>query len=560
MHTISIEEINLNGTIITTDNGGFIVDGQSLSTDRVVIDEHFFIKGYVPISFFSSLPMSGLKLTEVLFGSKFVATGWMMHCTYPDMENGSANGRFYYRFPQRVTRTYDISNFSMSQGHITQGADSAFRQIIPEGALIGIDITHYPSKMRNLSINLLGFFPGGGSFDRVPKDYSFYLPEIKETGLDLLEQFVQYDTTLTGLNLYCSKSGIGPAHTYLEYSNGHSGYLSGEYTGYFSGICSGITYSGGLLSGLISGVGSGCYLSGFSGYMSGLSSQPIFEYKTGERKLKKYDCGGILHEYFYLENSIYSGLFSGNFSGFNFSGDLLDGKIIGNSNLANLLGYSGYLSGYSGEFIDDPFEITDLFSGNFSGILSGITENLSGNLFNFISEGRVSGIYSGSGFGTLVENGSKKFGKCPLHDYYFYDIESGFFPKDILFAGDFDGNFLDLFSGYISGHAKAASGLFSQLNFSGELSGSYSGICSGNFNNGPYLKYFDLPLNGNVYKKDQFGEKITCANFSFTSGIFKRDNIPVNIPLSVQDRIGIDIINTISGIGGFLVAAHGYLN
>lgn len=212
MHTIAIEQINLNGTPVTTENGTLFVNGQAVVSDTYVIDEHMFAKGYVPISFFSSLPISGTKLTEVFFGSRFIATGYMVHCTYPDMANGDVAGRFYYRFPENVAQTYDIADFSMSQGHITQKSAIPFNANIPSDALIGIDVTNFPSKIRNLSINLLGFFPGAGAFDRVPKDYSFYLSNVS-TGENILEQFAQYNTTLTGLNVYCSSSGSGYGYT-----------------------------------------------------------------------------------------------------------------------------------------------------------------------------------------------------------------------------------------------------------------------------------------------------------------------------------------------------------
>lgn len=209
MHTISIEQINLNGIPMTSDNGKLYFNDQLISSEQIIIDEHTFAKGYVPISFFSSMPISGSKLTEVFFGSKFIATGWMIHSTYPDLANGAVNGRFYYRYPDSVTKTYQVSNFTMNQGNITQSAEAAFNTIVPSDAVLGIDVFNYPSRIRDLSINLLGFFPGAGAFDRIPKDYSFYI-KYPETGLEVDEAFVQHATTLTGLNIYCSHSGTAP--------------------------------------------------------------------------------------------------------------------------------------------------------------------------------------------------------------------------------------------------------------------------------------------------------------------------------------------------------------
>jgi hypothetical protein len=284
------------------------------------MNEHSFVKGYVPISFFSSLPISGYKLTEVFFGSNYIATGWMIHCTYPDLNNGDVRGSFYFRSPESVSTTFDICDFYMEQGRITQKG-GGFTKIVPDNAIIGINVTSFPTKMRNLSINLLGTFPGAGSFNRIPKDYSFYIKEPESGVYGVEEKFTHYKTELTGLSISCSESGVGSNYPYYDYDE-TIGYVSlSPKSGLYSGSFTGLSFSGDFMTGRrIVANNVSANFNYYSGFVSGVTgenfaftgtAQYLYGYGSGYFSGSGFSINSGTMENFRLTSGAFSGVFSG---------------------------------------------------------------------------------------------------------------------------------------------------------------------------------------------------------------------------------------------------------
>lgn len=218
--TLSIEKINLNGSILTTnESGALTINGDPVEMDSSInnIQDRLFIKGYCPISFYSRMPVSGNFLSELFLNESFMATGWLITCATPGASDLS--GRFYYRNDNSAIDTTTAATFSLPSGSISQKSSPFATQILGS-KIIGLDITNAPYDIESLSINLLGYFAGAGKFDRIPIKATHYARGAATTGNSYAENYIDYDCTFTGLNIYSATTGAVTGRIYSKNKSG----------------------------------------------------------------------------------------------------------------------------------------------------------------------------------------------------------------------------------------------------------------------------------------------------------------------------------------------------
>jgi hypothetical protein len=234
--TFQIEEIKVdkitlgNKELFINGDGEFQVgtvvfpSGESPFDIRSDVDNHLFVKGYCPLSFFSRIGMVGLSLMEVYLSESFMMTGWMVSCTTPG-SGDSLQGRFYHRPYNNAILTDTIENFSLNDGDFYYS--SGVTNEIGGNGIIGLDIFKAPYGIRNISINILGYFAGAGKFDRVPASIDFYEngPADLPTGFNTFSKFIQFNTNITGIKAY--------SNTSYSATSGHDGVNYTDYSGEF---------------------------------------------------------------------------------------------------------------------------------------------------------------------------------------------------------------------------------------------------------------------------------------------------------------------------------------
>jgi hypothetical protein len=218
----SIESINLNGDILTANNGSLYINNNLVkNTSGIQLSDRFFIKGYAPISFYSKWPQQGDYLNETYLNDFFMATGMLVTCSQPSTGNQIFWGGFYQRPASSSIDTTVFANFELQPKQIIQHNPINYK--IERDRIIGLNIYNAPEDMRSISIHLLGYFPAAAHFDRMPKQINFYAKNAPIYGDSIHEEYSQWDSLYTGVGIYCSTTGIDK----LTYTQLITGYISG---------------------------------------------------------------------------------------------------------------------------------------------------------------------------------------------------------------------------------------------------------------------------------------------------------------------------------------------
>lgn len=439
---LSIESINLNGDLLTAQDGSLYINNNLIkNSSGVQLSDRFFIKGYAPISFYTKWPQQGDYLNETYLNDFFMATGLLVTCSHPSTGLQSLLGAIYERPASSSINTNPFAGFELQPKQIIQHSSLNYK--VERNQILGLNIYNAPSDMRSISIHLLGYFPAAAHFDRMPKQVDFYSNTIDVVSNGIHEEYSQWDSLYSGVGIYCGHTGED-ALTFVE-----------NITGYISGVVD----KNPLLIQSLSLIKTSCDpcqppedISQWSGY-----------YLDDNRV------------YFPLQSQ-FSG-FSGQegfneVSGFNYSGF----QISPNSIISN-----GIYSGYGGKRFGsgETFQNIGWRSGVLQEIISGF---VSGYLDQYGGFYRLPLITTGtSGSGMMINNRYEPFinldtGNLPLDlsgriigssgyfigdkKYFFpsdrpikYDIVgflSGFMsPSDIFSTGNSSGYFIDTPSDYI---------------------------------------------------------------------------------------------------------------
>jgi hypothetical protein len=372
---LSIEKINLNGSILTAQNNSLYIDGQQVkNVSGVQVSENFFIKGYAPVSFYSRWPARGPYLNETLLNDFFMATGYAISCAYPATGSQSLQGRFYSRNLNSVIDSETIANFELPSREVY--IQKPISKKIYPNHILGLDIVTAPNEMKSISYHLLGYFPAASHFDRMPRTFNFYNKGQLNTGNNIYEEYCQHDATFTGLIIQCGNSGAGPT-TYKQEITGYiSGYLNElpiyipQNQGVILQTCDPCyqqpnmsDWSGYFINGKKYNFPTGLNFSGFSGLGNNFSQSSGFDYsgfKLSQNeniifsgyKPDKYTAGELL-ETIGWRVAPYPEVISGFLSGYRTSG----GSFISLNNISGSgvsdfpLDPTGYIIGSSGYFI-----------------------------------------------------------------------------------------------------------------------------------------------------------------------------------------------------------------
>lgn len=223
----SIENINLNGDMLTASNGSLYINNVLVqNTSGVQLSERFFIKGYAPISFYSRWPQQGYYLNETYLNDFFMATGLLVTCSHPTTGEQVFYGGIYERPASSAIDTSIFAGFELKPKQIIQHTNINYK--INKNKIIGLNIYNAPEDMRSISVHLLGYFPAAAHFDKMPKQVNFYAKNIPIFSENLHEEYSQWDSTYSGFGVYCSNTGVGKL-IYPEYVKGYiSGFLEDE--------------------------------------------------------------------------------------------------------------------------------------------------------------------------------------------------------------------------------------------------------------------------------------------------------------------------------------------
>lgn len=222
-NTFSIENINLNGHILTAQDGRLYIDNEQVkNTSGIQLTERFFIKGYAPVSFYSRWSTIGNYLNETYFNDRFMATGILISCAIPATGSVTLAGRFYARNPNSVIDTETIGYFNLPTKQTFIREPINYK--IDANKIIGLDIYQAPNELKSISCNLLGYSPAAGHFDKMPASINLYIKDQIYTGLDLEEKYNQYSAQYTGIKILSKTPGFKTVNR--EYITGYvSGYL-----------------------------------------------------------------------------------------------------------------------------------------------------------------------------------------------------------------------------------------------------------------------------------------------------------------------------------------------
>lgn len=222
--TFSIENINLNGHILSAQDGKLYIDNELIkNTSGIQLTERYFIKGYAPVSFYSRWSTVGNYLNETYFNDFFMATGMLISCAIPATGSVTLAGRFYSRNPNSVLDTETIGYFNLPTRTTFVLEPLDFK--VKANRIIGLDIYQAPNELKSISLNLLGYSPAAGRFDKMPASISFYKKEELEREEDLEQKYNQYDAQYTGIKILSKTEGYKTIET--QYITGYvSGYLS----------------------------------------------------------------------------------------------------------------------------------------------------------------------------------------------------------------------------------------------------------------------------------------------------------------------------------------------
>jgi hypothetical protein len=223
-NTFSIENINLNGHILSAEQGRLFIDGEQIkNTSGIPINERFFIKGYAPVSFYSRWATVGNYLNETIFNDFFVVTGVIISCATPATGSLTLAGRFYARNPESVVDTETLAYFNLPTRSVYMSEPASYKIKPPK--ILGIDIYQAPNELKSISLNLMGYSSAAGHFDKMPVSMSFYERAQLQSGEGVMEQYNQFDATYTGIKI-------------LSQSAGSLSIAAKNITGYLSGVVS----------------------------------------------------------------------------------------------------------------------------------------------------------------------------------------------------------------------------------------------------------------------------------------------------------------------------------
>lgn len=505
-NTFSIENINLNGSILTARDGRlYINEEQVKNTSGIQLTERYFIKGYSPVSFYSRWATIGNYLNETYFNDFFMVTGMLISCAVPATGTVTLAGRFYSRNPNSVVETETISFFNLPTRTVYQSQPLHYK--LNPNRILGLDIYQAPNELKSISLNLLGYSPAAGHFDKMPSSITFYERSFVQTGFEFEEKFNQYDGAYTGIKIMSKVSGFQTID-----SENISGYVSGILKNnpkYF--LMSGTNISGYIIDGSRYFFNTGSQFNQFnnipqffnpvSGYLwNGFQFTGDQNYFFSGFNGNKYGSGELIEPIGQRTIPIQE-LVTGFLSGYKPSGQAFIplNQISGFSgdprigNLPLTSGLSGYLIGGSGFYIGDSkyfFKTGSSFSG-FQQFPSIFTQELGYQYY--------------------------PIGTNP--DYLFTNYFSGIFPDG---SGGFTGQLIG-YIGYryqpsgqiVSGFARVKSDFdFTplQINSTGQVSGISGYYMSGspirfltgnNFSGFNGLSGFDNSLG---YKFDGFNE------------------------------------------------------
>ena len=223
----SIENINLNGDMLTASNGSLYINNNLIkNSSGIQLSDRFFIKGYAPISFYSQWPQEGQYLNETYLNDFFMATGLLVTCSHPTTGTENFFGGFYQRPASSSINTTVFANFELAPEQIIQHTQINYK--VEKNSIIGLNIYNAPEDMRSLSVHLLGYFPAAAHFDRMPKQINFYAKNIPIFSENIHEEYNQWDSVFSGFGVYCSNTGIDQL-TFIEQVTGYiSGFVSPE--------------------------------------------------------------------------------------------------------------------------------------------------------------------------------------------------------------------------------------------------------------------------------------------------------------------------------------------
>lgn len=370
---LSIEQINLNGSLLTSYQDRLFINGEQVkNTSGVSINENFFIKGHAPISFYSRWPTVGRYLNEVYLNDFFMVTGYLVSCTLPATGQEILVGRFYQRNKNSVLETDTITHFSLPSKKVFIQEPISFK--VEPNNFLGVDITKAPNEIKSISLNLLGYFPAAGHFDKMPKTVNFYQKNEIYPENEIYEELMQYDATFTGINIVANTTGS-------------QNIISEQVIGYISGILANDAVykirndvsnpSGYFINNNPIYFKTGNLFSGFSGepYFSTISGFEYSGFKLNTGNFQAYsntEYGlGEIKEIIGWRNVLKPRVISGFLSGFKtLAGNFLTLSQLSSERVSGAgfpLDNSGYAIGSSGYYLGNTQYLFPTGSGLFSG-------------------------------------------------------------------------------------------------------------------------------------------------------------------------------------------------
>jgi len=591
---LSIESINLNGSILTAQDHRLYIDGMQVkNTSGIQLTDRYFLRGYAPISFYSRWPIVGNYLNEIYMSDFFMATGFLVTCSHPATGDDKLEGSFYTRKPESVIDTKYVGAFTLGKYQYSNNGSLDYK-ITPHN-ILGLNIHSTANEMRSLSISLLGYYSAAASFDKIPVAFNYYNNniQIKE---NLYEQYIQYPAEFTGWGLYCGNSGAGPT-TFTNYITGYiSGFLERQRSFLFNG-------------------GSGYIINNNAKYFSntnfsGFNGEPGFDQNvgysftgfninalTGSANTDNFGPAvytqAIGSRNIYKLDNVITGFLSGYRSSTNIFYPLSSFKFRINGFPT---GRNGFIIDSSGYFLSGNQYYFPTGSGLFSGfsgmpgfqnvnyIYSGIFSNTSQNQFSGLYQD-VSGGYTGYLYGPIgvreelrgeIISGFLEVEVLPnfrpIHTGAGYPPNTAGFSGYFLYpyeqrrfvtggGGTYQFEAFESENGFIKQYGYEYSGFFpAKSGFSGvQFSNSGFGIMTG------LIGYRNLPdfspLTGKFYKKNKNGTKEYLIDFGITSGMMYAEtdvNSKISFEVTAGDRVGIDVLKTLSGISDVNIVLGGF--
>jgi hypothetical protein len=497
---------------------------------------------------FSSLPITGLSISETYNATEFLVTGFGIYCSEfgvggAHLVSGASGsvidapltGRLYYRNPTSSSKTV-ITPFSLNKLNYSRESSLTDR-FLPPNTILGYDLYSGLSGLSNLSMVLFGNY-----FDVTPRNeddgvvmssgdasISFY-SKFGYTGLNIEEYYTPHNFIATRFGIYAGTAGttaLDPAHSGQNWLSGRFYYRS-PYSQTKTTIAQ-FSLNGGSISNI----------------------KTFNDFSIPWRQMVGVD--------------IYRGLYD--LRNLNV---VLGGKSISSANYFKSIltthKFKIFESGYSGQFLALSGDIQSYFASGLSSYESGINQLEQDLISGF---GILSGDLTGA-FDNLSGDIYDLYNNISGDLYTSYRNISGYLTGSIdAMSGDLNSLYQNIsgdlytsyanISGYLTGSIDAMSGDLYDLyqNISGDLYSSYQDI------SGQFILFKDAyyAFSGNM---DAFSGNLNTYIIESFSGYSGATSgwITGLVSYEMENyKIGnTNFMNTtgdITGIGGILVSLSG---